>query len=134
MTQRCDCRLNDEVIDCRPAWKQQCPTPRHGRIVQLKIKNEHGYALDIKVKWETGQTEQLSPFSSSIRILAPANEVPQLHKLARKRNFLVVRSPGRQQWAYFFITKQLTEVYVEIIETHTAGLYFRGAKRKDDRF
>jgi len=129
-TQRCDCKLNDEVIDCRPAWRQKSSTPRHGRIIQLKLKNEHGYALDIRIKWNTGETEKLSPFSSYIRILAPANEAIELQKLAKKRNLIVVRNPGCQNWSYFLVTQQFTEVYLEIVEKNRAGLYFENQDGK----
>ena len=123
-TQRCDCKVNDVVVDCRPAWKQKSKLPRTGRITNVKLQNEFGYALNIRVKWEDDSTETLSPFSSFLYILAPADEVPALQKLAYKRNWRVIRCPGRSQWAYGLITKQNTLVSLEIVEKYNTSIYF----------
>ena len=58
-TQRFDCKVGDQIL------RRIGNKTLKGVITGIEKENEHKNLLDIEVRWSTGNTTQLSPFSTA---------------------------------------------------------------------
>jgi hypothetical protein len=116
--ERFDCKVGNQVL-YRVGKKIL-----KGKVTAIGKPNEHQHPLDIKVTWEDGKVQQLSPFDDSVAILAPQEEIPAaMAPFLRRHQLLLARATARGAWTYRLVRKaDLSEVTARITEVQVCDI------------